>query len=400
VPPHLVHLTTQLPEPRGGPTRQFHLLREAALAFDVTVLAGQGAGPPSPEALAPLERFARVLSLAPEPWRRGPAHRTARLARMALSPRPYTAARYDPLRGPAVAALASLERPPDLLHVEPSNVAGWLDLAPRGCARVLGFHDVLFAVERDAARLGGASRRLLGAVEWRKLRGYESRSARAADLCVMTSESDAAMLGEIAPRARTLVVANGVDCNYFQPSPALAAKADLVVFTGSMNHPPNRRAAMRLATEILPAIRALRPDARLEIVGRQPDHEVRALGEWPGVTVVGEVPDIRPHLARAAVVVAPIEFGGGVRNKVLEALAAGRAVVCTPKGAEGLEVRDGEHLVVSDLEAVPRQVAELLGDADRRERLGAVGRVLVQERYDWSALGARFTEGLSGLIRA
>jgi glycosyltransferase involved in cell wall biosynthesis len=402
VRPHLVHLTTQWPDPRGGggAVRQFHLLRGAASAFEVTVLAGEGAGPPSPESLAPIQDFATVVSLSPRAWGRSWPRRVARLAAIAGSPRPYTASRYDPMREPAALALARLPRAPDILHVEPSNAAGWLALAPAGCARVLGFHDVLFEVEREAARLAGVSpARLLHAVEWRKLRGYERRAAGWADLCVMASESDATRLRRGAPGARTTVVPNGVDSARFRPAAAAEEEDDLIVFTGSMNHPPNKRAAVRLAEDILPGVRAERPGARLRIVGRAPGPTVLALDGRPGVEVVGEVPDTRPYLARAAVVVAPIEFGGGSRLKVLEAMAMGKAVVATPKGAEGLDVRDGEHLVVASLGEFPGEVAALLADSGRRRELGVAGRRLVERRYDWSALGARFAASLSDPAR-
>lgn len=394
VRPHLVHLTTQLPEPRGGPTRQFHLLREAALRLDVTVLAGEAGGPHAPEALDAVARFARAVPLTPAPWRRDPAARALRLARIAASPRPYGATRYDPLRGPAAAALGALHRPPDILHVEPSNVAGWLDLAPPGARRVAGFHDVLYAVERDAARLAPPVRRVAAEVEWRKLRAQERRAGAAADLCVMTSEPDAAALRAIAPGARTVVVPNGVDAEWWGAEGAEGEEDDLVVFTGSMNHPPNRRAAELLAREILPALRERRPGARLEIVGREPGPEVRRLGGEPGVRVTGEVPDVRPYLRRAAVAVAPLEFGGGVRNKVLEALAAGVATVATPKGAEGLELDDGQHLLVRSPAEFPEAVAGLLADPGRRAALARAGRRRVADRYRWEALGAAFADAL------
>jgi glycosyltransferase involved in cell wall biosynthesis len=109
--------------------------------------------------------------------------------------------------------------------------------------------------------------------------------------------------------------------------------------------------------------------------------------------VMGDVPDVRPHLADAAVVMVPLRVGGGTRIKILEALAAARPVVSTTVGAEGLGLRDGEHLLIADQpEAFARAVARLLGDASLRRGLAEAGRRVVVERFAWSSLGRRFAD--------
>jgi glycosyltransferase involved in cell wall biosynthesis len=124
-----------------------------------------------------------------------------------------------------------------------------------------------------------------------------------------------------------------------------------------------------------------------------------ALGRIQGVEVVGEVADVRPYLQRAAVAVAPLTFGGGSRLKILEALAMGKAVVSTPKGAEGLELIDGEHLAIRALDDFPEAIASLLSDPQRRRQLGAAGRAFVQAEHDWSSLAERLTESVEALLR-
>jgi glycosyltransferase involved in cell wall biosynthesis len=144
---------------------------------------------------------------------------------------------------------------------------------------------------------------------------------------------------------------------------------------------------------IHPRLRALVPELRVRLVGRSPAPEVRRFESRPGVTVLGDVPDVRSHLADASVAVVPLRVGGGTRIKILEALAAARPVVSTSVGAEGLGLRDGEHLLVADdPEAFARAVARLLGDASLRRRLAVAGRGLVVERFAWSSLGRRFAE--------
>lgn len=395
---HIVQATFQLPEARGGPTRQFHLLRALAANFDVSVVAAAGEHYPA-SAISDLEAFAELRLVSPRPWRRDPLHRAARFSRIALSPRPYGASRFDPLVEPVRRALTDLDRPPDLLYVEPSNIAGWRRLLPRPIRTAIGFHDVAFAVESEARALESSwPRRGLRAVEWRKLRAYERRNALAADLCVMTSDRDAAVLRDVAPGASTVAVANGVDAEFFAPSGA-EPEADRVVLTGSMNHPPNERAAVRLVRDVLPELRARHSAVRVQIVGRDPTPAVRKLGTVAGVEVVGEVPDVRPFLERATVAVAPIEFGGGVRNKILEALAMEKAVVTTAKGAEGLGVRAGEHVAMAEMPAFAARIAALLDSPHQARELGRRGREFVLREHDWTALGARLCDVFTEVLR-
>ena len=151
-----------------------------------------------------------------------------------------------------------------------------------------------------------------------------------------------------------------------------------VVFVGGFGHPPNVEAALRLGRAIFPAVRARVPDATLEIVGGDPPAELRALaGE--GVTVTGPVPDTRPHLDRAAVVVAPLRLGGGMRVKVLEALATGKPLVATPRALAGIDLTPGDHALVGETDAeLAEAIATLLADPERRRRLG-------EAAHDWAA---------------
>jgi glycosyltransferase involved in cell wall biosynthesis len=153
-----------------------------------------------------------------------------------------------------------------------------------------------------------------------------------------------------------------------------------------MDYRPNVRAALWFCTEILPTIRRTRAECAISIVGAQPTPAIRALERLPGVTVTGPVADTRPYVTAAAVTVVPIRAGSGTRLKILEALALGRAVVSTTAGCEGIDVVDGEHLLVADEpDLFARYVVRLLGDAAERARLGAAGRRLVEARYGWDA---------------
>jgi glycosyltransferase involved in cell wall biosynthesis len=137
------------------------------------------------------------------------------------------------------------------------------------------------------------------------------------------------------------------------------------------------------------------------IVGRDPSERVRRLADVPGVTVTGRVEQIEPYLARAAVAVAPLLSGGGTKLKVLEALAAGRAVVATPVAAEGITLVDGRDLVVAaEPVGFARAVTGLLDHPQRRVAMGAAGRAAVVERYDWGAIAAGMHSELQEWLRA
>jgi glycosyltransferase involved in cell wall biosynthesis len=155
---------------------------------------------------------------------------------------------------------------------------------------------------------------------------------------------------------------------------------DVVLFLGNFVHEPNVDAARRLAETIFPRLRALHPGATLELVGPEPPPGLEA----EAVVVTGAVPDVTPHLDRAAVFVAPLRLGGGMRVKVLEALAAGKAVVASPLAVEGLEVRDGEELVLAETDdEFAERVAQLLGDPERRRALAERARRFALERLGW-----------------
>ncbi len=208
------------------------------------------------------------------------------------------------------------------------------------------------------------------------------------------SIEDATIFRGIAPHADVEVVPNGVDTASFTPS----APGDDVVMTGSFTYVPNIEGARRLAHRIWPLVRRQVPDAKLRLVGMKSDQTLKDLSRTPGVTIAGTVPDIRADLARARVAVAPLDIGGGTRIKILEAFAASRAVVSTRVGAEGLDVRDGENILLrDDDDGFAAAIVRLLRDVAEAKRLGDAGRALALERYDWSRCAARF-EALLGRV--
>ena len=192
--------------------------------------------------------------------------------------------------------------------------------------------------------------------------------------------------------AEITVLGNGIDARRFDPAglaahPALGDAGPHIVFTGQMDYRPNVDAALRAVERLMPWIRAVHPEAQFHIVGRAPVAEVLALDRRHGARVWGEVADVRPFLAAADLVLAPLEIARGVQNKVLEAMAMARPVVLTPAAATGIPGQDGVHFAVaeSDEALIDRALAVLARPAVA-EALGQGARRLVVERMSWPAM--------------
>ncbi len=232
--------------------------------------------------------------------------------------------------------------------------------------------------------------------EGRLLARWEAVHARAADAATFVTEAEAALFRARSGLGaeRVLAIGNGIDTAFFDPdgafdrtaAPPHDAAAPLAVFTGQMDYRPNIEAVSNFARTILPRWRETEPEARFAIVGRAPTGDVRALANLPGVIVTGEVPDVRPWLAAADAVVAPLALARGVQNKLLEAMAMARPVVASPGAAEGIDAEHGTHLIVADGAGPTAAALVALGsDSRRAATMGAAARERMIECYGWDA---------------
>jgi polysaccharide biosynthesis protein PslH len=188
------------------------------------------------------------------------------------------------------------------------------------------------ALSRSAAPL----KRWVLSREARQLAVFEAHAAEHAFATLTINERERQTLSTLAPAARVESVPNGIDYDFFKPAAGPSAQPN-VVFVGVMNYAPNEQGAMWMVEHVWPRIRAMRPDARLSIVGSHPTPAIRRLQSAEhGITITGEVPDVRPYLWSAAVAVAPLQIARGLQNKVLEAVASGIPCVVTPTVAGGL----------------------------------------------------------------
>jgi len=266
---------------------------------------------------------------------------------------------------------------------------------------VIDSHDIGYDLARqvaaNATRLG---QRLHASFNWRKLAREELNAYNDADGVCVCSAADQKRLAADAPSATTVVIPNAADVEYLQPRQTdPAPDGRTVLFFGLLATVPNVDGVVYFLREIWPQIVAARPDARFVVIGADPAPAIRTHA-GPGVTIVGPVDDLRPHLAAADAVVVPLRLGSGTRLKILEAWAMARPVVSTTLGAEGLDAVPEEHLLLADDAAdFARSVVRVLRERDFADGLGRAGRALVTGRYSWSgaagALEAFFRQALA-----
>jgi sugar transferase (PEP-CTERM/EpsH1 system associated) len=369
----------------GGSIRVLEMLRHLSTHHRVTLLATTFGGE-APDDSGPLREICEHVETSMLSGRAWPVAR--RLCHGLLRRMPVIASfHHDPQLAARLRQLTS-KRGYDVVQIEFSYAAPYVRAVDPGCrARtVLSMHNVeTCRFGREAGLSMRADRRL--AATWDHVfHGlWEEQAIRAFDGIASVSEPERAWVADRVPEAVVELVPNGVDIDHFRPPTSPEPQAPTLVFTGAMHYPPNADAALWFCERIWPRLRSEVPELCFEIVGRDPDPRVMALGERPGVTVTGRVPDIRDHIARARCVVVPLRSGGGTRLKILEAMAMARPVVSTALGAEGLEVRSGHDILIADdAEGFATHVLDLLASPERALLLGQAGRRLVVDRYRWS----------------
>jgi glycosyltransferase involved in cell wall biosynthesis len=270
-----------------------------------------------------------------------------------------------------------------VLSVVESSAAAMIEYLPRRMVSILVMHDIRSVMYARRAR---ASRSLWERLQFqrqaRRYFAFERDYCQRYDLVVTVSNHDADWVRTHYRPRRVITVPLPIDTQYFQPEPIAAEQANRIVFTGLMNHPPNADAAVYFARQVLPKIRLAVPKAEFYVVGRHPTADVQALNQLPGVQVTGGLPDIRPLIGSAAVIVVPLRYGSGARQKILEAWSMEKCVVSTTIGAEGLAYQDGVHLMIADAaEQMAATVIHALREPELRDRLRHAGRAVALEAH-------------------
>ena len=281
----------------------------------------------------------------------------------------------------------------------------YASLLPRGPLRIMDRSRVDLLFQREELKhldLSSSERFLRRENIW-KLERYERRVAKQLDLTVVCGPEDELYLNRHVPEARKIkVLANGVDETFFSIAkfPPIPDPEPTVLFCGAMDYSPNVDGLKWDFEEVDALLLEKIPNRRILIVGKNPLPAVQALAARPGVTVTGEVPDVRPFYQRAWAQMVPLRIGGGTRLKIVESLALGTPVVSTTIGAQGLDLRHDEHLLLADSPAdFATQLGRMLQDANLRTKLRWDGLEQVLTHYTWQQLGHQLSRDYEALLQ-
>jgi glycosyltransferase involved in cell wall biosynthesis len=292
----------------------------------------------------------------------------------------------------------------DLIHFCDLVLWPYASALPASAPRVMDRSrvDLLFQQEELAHLQLSSRERFLRKENLWKLRRLERRVSRELRATVVCGpDDDTFMRREVVADAEIFVLANGVDPAVFnfEAYPPKPDAAPTVLFCGAMDYTPNVDGLRWYFEAADPVLREALPDRRLLIVGKNPVPEVQAYAEIPGVTVTGEVPDVRPYYQRAWVQMVPLRIGGGTRLKIVESLAIGCPVVSTTIGAQGLDLTDGVHIQLADTpDNFARALAGVLRNDNRRGELARQGRQQTLDHYTWGSLGGKLSDYYQTLV--
>jgi polysaccharide biosynthesis protein PslH len=390
-----------LPVENGGNIRSYHVLRYLASRHELTFYSYYG-GEPDPAYEQELQRqLPGAVAMCTGKTELAGVGRGLHYLLHVGAPAPYAVNRF---------ADAAVQRRLGTWFGENAfdvTVCDFLDAAVNFPARlnipsVLFQHNVESEIwRRHAETESNQVRKMMYRMEFRKMLRYEQSAVRRFQHVIAVSENDRSIMAQWVDADHITVVPTGVDLAHFAPesdtsNSDASGAAPLITFIGAMDWEPNVDGVEYFCGEVWGAIRREVPEARLRIVGRKP---VRRVEKWvsDSIEVTGRVPSIIEHLRQSSVVIVPLRIGGGTRLKIYEAMAAGKAVVSTTVGAEGLDVHHGRDIILADdAPAFSQAVIMLLRDGELRNRYGKAAAETAA-RYDWPAIGQRFSDVLESV---
>jgi polysaccharide biosynthesis protein PslH len=369
-----------VPPDFGGALRLYHLLRQLAKRHNVTVLT-YGTAEDGARIRQEFD-LPHVRTVAPT-WkavsRRG-GQLFSTFTRHSFFQQSVTG-------GVFAAELDSIlnEQKFDVVQTEVSHLGPFT--LKTAALKVLDAHNVEYDnFRRMYQRAPWGLKKLHYGLEYRKMKADELNWCGMQDIVLTTSDRDKALFSKDV-RTPVFVVPNGVDTGYFTPTTAIEPEPHSLVFTGMMAYPPNNDGITWFLDEVLPLIEAQVPQVKLYVVGKNPPAAItRRASER--IVVTGAVPDVRPFIWRSSVYVVPLRMGGGTRLKVAEALAMKKPIVSTRIGCEGIDVKDGESVLIADSpQPFADAVVRLLGDVRLCKALAENGHQMAKEKYDWNVIG-------------
>jgi polysaccharide biosynthesis protein PslH len=384
-----LHKQMLFPHDTGGKIRALNVLRHLPRWHEVTYVCNIRRGE---ERYVPqMQALGLHLEAVPgEASRRGGLRFAAGLARNLLSSRPFSVNRnFDPLVRQKVAELLKRQQF-DVLICDCVQMARHV-FGQRARVNVLFQHNVEAQIlQRHAAASSTWMRRRYMKRDWKKMQRFEAECGRHFEGVIAVSAADKKTFENDYGWSHVDVIETAVDTDFFRENTE-APEADRVLFVGSMDWLPNQDGVRWFVNEIWPRVRAQRPGALFQVVGRNPPAEIQALGRAAGVEIVGGVPDVRPYLREASVCIVPLLVGGGTRLKIFEAMSTGRAVVSTGIGAEGLPIQAGEHYLSADDPAeFAAAVLRVLENPELGRKLARTACQFVRERFGTEPIARQF----------
>ena len=272
--------------------------------------------------------------------------------------------------------------PFDIIHFDMLPLAVYMDEA-RGAKVVLNEHSVesrLLAQRIDREK--NPVWRWYYAQQQAQVELFERTAVQRADCVLAWSENDSVLLKQFDETTPVVTLPSGVDISYFCPTPDfLWGEDNNLIFVGGMDWRPNLDALKWFDRRVFPHVLKERPGTRLHVIGQRRVHRWR---HPDNIVCHGYVEDIRPFLAKAAIFILPLRMGSASRLKILNAMAAGKAVVTTSIGAEGLKVIHGENILVADRDYhLARSICRLLANREKRWKIGARARQFIVDNYQW-----------------
>lgn len=257
----------------------------------------------------------------------------------------------------------------------------------------------IFTIDRGSPKRWPAA--VYSLIQSRRIAEFEDMLCQQADLVIAVSNEDASILRQYHPQKPVPVVANGIFTDeYEKANTELRLSKPALVFTGKMDYRPNVDAVQWFTEQILPLIKQAAADVKFYIVGQKPHENLEPLRDNSSVVVTGWVESVLPYLKSASVYVAPLRMGSGTRLKILEAMAAGCAVVATTLAASGMQ-RETEMgmLIVDNPDKMAETIIKLLNTPDYRSKLGQTAHQYVKTHYDWSVLIPKLLAAYEALER-
>jgi glycosyltransferase involved in cell wall biosynthesis len=395
---HLLFLSWWWPYPasNGSKLRVYNLLRHLSRTYKVTLLSFAEMEEATPEEVDHMRAFCPEIEIIPKPHFH-PNTLKATLGYFSPWPRSLIDV-YSPIMAAHVRALLR-QMPPDVIVASELQTMRYLELAPNVPSifeevESTVFHDTVKAAK---GRLG----RFRAQLTVTKFDGALKRQLTRGVALTVVSEAEQAHIRRIAPPgAEIVVVPNGVDITTNRPNSSIQPQPHSLIYTGAVTYSANLDAVQYCVREVLPLIRARAPQTQFTITGSTGRVNVDDLKRQPGVIFSGYLPSVAGAVQASWAMIVPLRVGGGTRLKILEAMALGTPVISTSKGAEGLNVRHGENILIADTpQALADATTQLFADAALRTRLAQGGRALVERDYDWGIITARLSALIERITR-